>query len=332
MRRRVRLLFVLAIAPVAAFVAGFQGSATHAQAAPAGPPQPIVIAVDPGHGGLPDNAHPTQPFDPGAIAASGLMEKDVALDIGVRLAALLRDDLVSTVLTRSDDRYVTIPDREQTAINAKAALFVSVHCNSFTDPSIGGSLVLYPNDLGQPLAQAVSDALGRGLSPSGVGDDGIQLRDNWWINNPMPTATAEVGYLSNLHEAELLGHAQFRQQVAAALRDGIERFDPGIATRRAEISAWRATHPSATPRSTPTARPAATSAIVPPSGPADSSAFSTVLVWVIGVAAAAAVVRWRGPLRHAAARRRRRRVRTQRLLRGEQPWTRARSVYDDLSL
>src|SRR5206468_2864273 len=85
-----------------------------------------------------------------------------------------------------------------------------IHCNSFSDPAAGGSLVLYPGPQSLPFAQSVSDLLGRDLGPGGVGDDGVQLRDNWWIHNPMPTATAEIAYLSNPREPALLPAALVR--------------------------------------------------------------------------------------------------------------------------
>ena len=74
---------------------------------PSKAPAPIVVTVDPGAGGQPTTAHPNTPFDPGAIGDNGLLEKDVDLDVGRRLAALLRADLVDVVMTRSTDVYVS---------------------------------------------------------------------------------------------------------------------------------------------------------------------------------------------------------------------------------
>src|SRR6202022_1403050 len=116
MRLRARSLHVLALAPVAALAAGALGSTAHAQAASGGP-APVVVAVDPGPGGPPNLSAPPQPFDPGAIGPNGLMEKDVTLDVSQRLAALLGQDLVEVVLTRNNDAWVTIADREAIASN-----------------------------------------------------------------------------------------------------------------------------------------------------------------------------------------------------------------------
>ncbi|HEX6538870.1 MAG TPA: N-acetylmuramoyl-L-alanine amidase [Candidatus Dormibacteraeota bacterium] len=338
MRLRARLLYVLVIAPAVAVLAAASGLTVHAQDTTA-EPQPVIIALDPGHGGAPIPGNPTQPFDPGAISADGLMEKVVTLDVAQRVAVLLRQDLVSPVLTRTSDTWVTISDREQIAIDAHAERFVSIHCNSYADSSASGSLVLYPGDASLAFAQTIANNLGTGLAPSGVPDQGVVLRDDWWIHNPMPTATAEIAYLSNPREAALLASADFRQQVAVAIRNGIEQGDPDIATRKAQLLAWRQAHPGATPRPAPVVHPvtqpapASHSATAPGGKGGAAGAVLAVLV-LLGVGGA--VVWYREPLlratglRRAAARRRRRRVRLQTLTAiTEQRWVQ-RSVYDDL--
>jgi N-acetylmuramoyl-L-alanine amidase len=137
--RATHLLHVIACAPVAALAAASLALPAHAQtpapSPPAKQPKPYVVAIDPGHGGSPDNTRPDQPFDPGVIAPNGLLEKDVTLDVSRRAAALLEADQVKVVLTRTDDSYVDIGPRMKSAVDAGAKLFVSVHFNSFTDSS-----------------------------------------------------------------------------------------------------------------------------------------------------------------------------------------------------
>lgn len=347
MRVRDRSLHVLAIAPLAALTAAFAGSPVHVLADDAAP-QPVAVAIDPGHGGSPNAADPTQPFDPGTIGPNGVLEKDVALDVAKRLAALLRQDEVNAVLTRTGDQEPSLEQREQVAIDAHADVFVSIHCNSYRDPAVGGSLVLYPNPMGQPLAQALSDALTAGLAPARVAADGIQLRDNWWIHAPMPTSTAEIAYLSNPREAALLATPDFREQVARALRNGIEAFDPTIGQRKAAILAWRQAHVVTPPPPPAPAHPAAAHAATAQRS-APGSAWGSVLFWACALLACAALVRWRRPvaravgtaieagsetwqgrsLHHAAARRRRRRTRVRPITR-PRAWP-PQSVYDELS-
>lgn len=334
MRLRARLLHVLVIAPVAATLAATFGTTAHAQTSGDPEPQPVVIALDPGHGGAPDPSKPGQPFDPGAISASGLMEKVVTLDVAQRVATLLHQDMVQTVLTRDSDQWVTISDREQIAIAAHAERFISIHCNSYTDGTATGSLVLYPGPASLPFAQTLADTVGRDLATSGVPGNGVVLRDDWWIHNPMPTATVEVAYLSNAHDAALLASSDFRQQVAMSIRDGIERDDPTIATRKAEITAWLNAHPGA-PRPT-------LSRNHPGSHPVVShteGGFTPVAVVPALVAlSVVGAVYWREALanivgfRRAAARRRRRRLRLAALSALPERRVLQRSVYDDLPL
>ncbi len=334
MRLRARLLHVLVIAPVAATLAATLGTTAHAQTSGGGEPQPVVIALDPGHGGAPDPSNPTQPFDPGAISASGLEEKVVTLDVTQRVATLLHEDMVQTVLTRDTDQWVTISDREQIAIDAHAERFISIHCNSFTDSSATGSLVLYPGPASLPFAQTMAAAVGGDLASSGVPGDGVVLRDGWWIHNPMPTATVEIAYLSNPHEAALLASSEFRQQVAMAIRDGIERADPNIATRKAQITAWLNAHPGA-PKPTLSRNHPSTHPVATPGGAGFTPLAVVPALVALGLVGA---VYWREAianlvgLRRAAARRRRRRLRLDALSALPQRRVLQRSVYDDLPL
>jgi N-acetylmuramoyl-L-alanine amidase len=80
-----------------------------------------TIILDPGHGGK----------DPGAIGLSGLTEKEVALDIALRLRSLIQQQLGKTVImTRSTDTFISLEDRTLLANAKQADLFVSIHTNS----------------------------------------------------------------------------------------------------------------------------------------------------------------------------------------------------------
>lgn len=89
-----------------------------------------VIVVDPGHGGR----------DPGAVGRTGLCEKTVTLDIGKRVAELLRRKLhVKVILTRTKDEFVSLAERAKIANENKADLFVSIHCNASLKRESGGT-------------------------------------------------------------------------------------------------------------------------------------------------------------------------------------------------
>ncbi|MGQ0618474.1 MAG: N-acetylmuramoyl-L-alanine amidase [Panacagrimonas sp.] len=96
------------------------------------PSKPIVVAIDAGHGGE----------DPGASGHGGLQEKEVALSISRKLAALI--DLepgYRAVLTRDGDYYLGLRERMDRARKAQADLFVSVHANAVTNRRARGSSV-----------------------------------------------------------------------------------------------------------------------------------------------------------------------------------------------
>jgi N-acetylmuramoyl-L-alanine amidase len=246
--RATRLLHVLACAPVAVLLTASLAPTAHARAAasavPATRPAPYVVALDPGHGGSPDNDHPDQLFDPGSVAQNGLLEKDYALDTARRVRTLLQRDRVQVVMTRDRDQYVDISPRMETAIADHARLFVSIHGNSWTDSTATWSVVLFPNEDSHPFADRMSAALAQRLAPYSVPNDGTILRDNLWVHATMPAVTIEPMYLSNPHEADLLVRPDVRDAIAAAVRDAIEAQDPTVLLRKGQIDAWLAAHPN----------------------------------------------------------------------------------------
>jgi N-acetylmuramoyl-L-alanine amidase len=250
---RARFLHVLVLAPVAAILAGALGPTPRALAASAKQPAPIVVTVDPAFGGQPTPAHPNIPFDPGAIGANGVFEKDVDLDVGRRLAALLRADLVAVVMTRSTDVYLSDTQRQRISSKHHAVLVVSIAASSSSNAKAAGSVVTYPSSASQPLAQTLSDALGAELTTDGVPSLGAAADPKAWPDSRVPTAAVEIAYLSNPAEAALMTTAPFRDDVAAAIRNGLEAYMPAIVARRNEIIAWHNAHPgSVSPALNPT--------------------------------------------------------------------------------
>lgn len=94
------------------------------------------IVIDAGHGG----------HDSGTLGPGGLEEKDVVLDVALRLGALLKSRLgASVVYTRSDDTFIPLETRTAIANQAQADLFISVHANSSPDTGARGVEVYYLN-------------------------------------------------------------------------------------------------------------------------------------------------------------------------------------------
>jgi len=98
------------------------------------PPGVRTVVIDPGHGG----------DENGTQGASGILEKDLVLDVARRLRSVLDARLgVRVLLTRDDDRVVPHDERASIANNNKADLFISLHANSSPNKSARGAEVFY---------------------------------------------------------------------------------------------------------------------------------------------------------------------------------------------
>jgi N-acetylmuramoyl-L-alanine amidase len=121
------------------------------------------IVIDAGHGG----------HDSGTIGVDGLEEKDVVLDVALRLGKLLHERLGSEIIyTRSDDTFIPLETRTAIANKAQADLFLSIHANSSGDATARGVETYYLNFTSQP------DALQVAARENAVSDQSIyQLSD-----------------------------------------------------------------------------------------------------------------------------------------------------------
>jgi N-acetylmuramoyl-L-alanine amidase len=106
------------------------------------------IVIDPGHGG----------HDTGTIGPTGLMEKDLCLDVALRLGKIIEQRLpgADVVYTRSDDTFVPLEERTNIANQAKADLFISIHANSSRDSGARGIETYYLNLKGSAEAMEVA--------------------------------------------------------------------------------------------------------------------------------------------------------------------------------
>jgi N-acetylmuramoyl-L-alanine amidase len=105
------------------------------------------IVIDAGHGG----------HDSGTIGADGIEEKDVVLDVALRLGKLLSERLGAEVIyTRSDDTFIPLETRTAIANKAQADLFLSIHANSSPDASARGVETYYLNFTSDPTALDVA--------------------------------------------------------------------------------------------------------------------------------------------------------------------------------
>ncbi len=193
-----------------------------------------VIMLDAGHGG----------GEPGARTADGeLLEKEVNLDVVLKLSKLLQDQGARVVLTRSSDeralpreRWERVPSDERVradldwrasmANEQRVDLFLSVHSNA-GPPGMSGTETFYSSDnlnagRSRDLAGAVQTELIRTL-----GRTDRRAKDSLFYVvkfTEAPAALAELAFLSDPEEARLLGTAAFRQKAAEAMTRGLAQY------------------------------------------------------------------------------------------------------------
>jgi len=108
----------------------------------------MVVVIDPGHGGI----------DAGAVAAGGLLEKDLTFKFAQELARQLqRNNDVEAVLTRTGDRFLSLPDRVEFARDRHAALIISIHVDKVRQRYVrGASVYTLSEDASDELAAATA--------------------------------------------------------------------------------------------------------------------------------------------------------------------------------
>ncbi len=177
-----------------------------------------VIMIDPGHGD----------HDPGAIA-HGMEEKEIALDVSLRLVRYLEAAGFPVALTRDDDSYPTLTERVEMTEESGAILFLSVHANAADRSSARGVETFYWGrgqyaSVSKRLAEAVQT---QKLKVAPTLDRGAKtptrrlmvLADAKW-----PAALTELGFMTNAEDAAYLRDNQMREELARALYNGIVAF------------------------------------------------------------------------------------------------------------
>ncbi|WP_337011945.1 N-acetylmuramoyl-L-alanine amidase AmiC [Pantoea sp. AS142] len=225
----------------------------------AGRDRPIIIMIDPGHGGE----------DPGAHGKYKTREKDIVLKIGRRLKALIdKESNMKAYMTRNEDVFIPLRVRVAKARKQRADLFVSIHADAFTSRAARGSSVFALSTRGATSAAArflaqtqnESDLIG-GVSKSGdryldhtmfdmvqrqTISDSLKfgkevLHRMGHINHlhkrtvdqagfavlkapDIPSILVETAFISNVEEERKLRTTRYQHQVAEAILNGIKAY------------------------------------------------------------------------------------------------------------
>lgn len=172
-----------------------------------------LVVIDPGHGGK----------DSGAPGLGGLLEKDVVLPISKRVAAILEQNGVQTILTRDSDFFVELQGRVNIAERANASLFVSIHGNAVGNrPDVNG-LEVYYYDSGYNLAEVVRRSILQNIST--IKDRGTRKARFYVLRkSSMPSILVEVGYMTGREDNPRLGSPEYQNRMAEAIARGVLRY------------------------------------------------------------------------------------------------------------
>jgi N-acetylmuramoyl-L-alanine amidase len=160
------------------------------------------IVIDAGHGG----------HDTGTIGVDGILEKDVVLDVALRVGQLLHERLGAEIIyTRSDDTFIPLETRTAIANKAQADLFLSIHANSSPDASARGVETYYLNFTSSP------DALETAARENAVSDQSIhQLSD----------LVKKIALKDKIDESR-----EFASDVETSLYGGLQKGNAGLKDR-----------------------------------------------------------------------------------------------------
>lgn len=192
-----------------------------------------TVVIDAGHGGP----------DPGAVSASGLLEKDLTLAVALQLEQLLNRAAVHTVMVRTEDTDLADPGatirktedlrrRVELGHAPGVDLYISLHANSFPNPAYSGAQTFYfpGRDEDRRLAEAIQASLRSSLGPNSRqanSGDYYVLRES-----KVPAVVVELGFLSHPEEARRLAEEWYQRELAEAIYDGIIDYLSGGAGPR----------------------------------------------------------------------------------------------------
>ena len=173
------------------------------------------VLIDPGHGGT----------APGAIGPTGLKEKDVNLDIGLRLKTLLENAEVKVYMTRSLDENVSLDTRNQITIDCKPTFFFSIHNNSSENNSVRGTET-YTCENYYPLEDIFANNIQSKVHQIVQENDRGVKRANYQVlrhdlNGYTDGNLVEVTFISNPISEDRLKDPNFRQAVAEGMKKAI---------------------------------------------------------------------------------------------------------------
>ncbi|XBS69000.1 N-acetylmuramoyl-L-alanine amidase AmiC [Acerihabitans sp. KWT182] len=238
------------------------------RAGKAGRDRPIVIMLDPGHGGE----------DPGAIGKRRTREKDIVLNIARHLRRLIeREAKMKAYMTRDEDVFIPLKVRVAKARKLRADLFVSIHADAFSNRSARGASVFALSTQGATSAAArfLAQTQNAADEIGGVGKSGDRYLDHTLFDlvqtatiadslklgrqvlsrldkiahlhkktvdqagfavlkaPDIPSILVETGFISNIDEERRLATTAYQRQIAESILAGIKGYFAAVGRREA---------------------------------------------------------------------------------------------------
>jgi N-acetylmuramoyl-L-alanine amidase len=208
-----------------------------------------VVVLDAGHGGQ----------DSGAMCGT-VLEKDLTLDLAQRVERLLQSEGVAALMTRNGDTFVSLSDRARFTNRIRDCILVSIHFNDGERALASGVETYYAEHQNVPVPMLVrwipflpksapvnsanveSQSLAGFIQEAVVArthalDRGAKARQFYVIANVThPAVLVEGGFLSNKEEIAKLGSAEYRDQLAAAIAEGILRYRELLQQRQTTLA------------------------------------------------------------------------------------------------
>jgi len=188
---------------------------------------PITVVIDAGHGG----------HDRGGIPGQRIAEKDMTLDVALRLRNVLSASGYRVVMTRSTDVFVPLGGRVAIANSYRNAIFVCIHFNATGRSGASGIETYFYSRESLPLASAIHYYV-TGGAPSA--NRGVRRRGYYVLRRTsIPAVLVECGFLTNPTEAAYAQSVSYRQQLAEEIAAGIRgrnSVGSGFSTTRVATS------------------------------------------------------------------------------------------------
>lgn len=186
-----------------------------------------VVVLDAGHGGI----------DPGKVGVSGVLEREINLEIVFRLAQALTGRGYTVVLTRTgkeglyqegsaNKKREDMANRVRIIQKANAALTISIHQNSFPDASVFGAQVFYHEGSaeGRRAAECIQQGIRQAAAESG--ERSAKGNKTYYLltHTDSVAVIVECGFLTNPAEEKLLTTAAYQEQIVSGIVNGVEAY------------------------------------------------------------------------------------------------------------